>query len=200
MKVAALLAAVLAVAGAALVVQQRAAAQSEARYGRVASEIAKRDVRVRCQGLLGELLDIGINAGTVQFDANGRPANVTHLTRGVCRGLRQFQRDARSSRLDCVRAAAACPNGTFELVQAVHTLAHEAVHLAGVRDEAEAECYGLQTVDLVAVRLGADLPTARALADYAFARLYPALPSHYRTDACHDGGSLDLVPGSATFP
>jgi hypothetical protein len=199
-KVAALVAAVLAIAGGALVVQQRASAQSEARYGRVASEIAKRDVRVRCQGLVGELLDIGVNAGTVQFDANGRPADVTHLTRGVCRGLRRFQRDPRSSRLDCVRAAAACPREAFEVVQAVHTLAHEAVHLAGVRNEAEAECYGLQTVDLVAVRLGADLATARALADYAFARLYPSLPPHYRTDACRDGGTLDLVPGSATFP
>ena len=91
---------------------------------------------------------------------------------------------------------------TGETVQAVHTLAHEAVHLAGVRNEAEAECYGLQTVDLVAVRLGADRDTARALADYALARLYPALPSHYRTDACRDGGSLDLEDGhgpGATF-
>jgi hypothetical protein len=198
-KVAAIVAAVLAVAGA-LLVQQRAAAQSEARYARVASEIAKRDVRVRCQGLLGELLDIGVYAGTVQFDANGRPADETHLTRGVCRGLRRLQREPRSPRLDCVRTAAQCPRETFEMVQAVHTLAHEAVHLAGVRNEAEAECYGLQTVDLVAVRLGADLATARALADYAFARLYPSLPPHYRTDACRDGGPLDLVPGSATFP
>ena len=199
-RIAILLLAVLAIAGGALVVQQRASAQSEARYGRVASEIAKRDVRVRCQGLLGELADIGINAGTVQFDASGRPADVTHLTRGVCRGLRRFQSDPRSTRLDCVRTAGECPREAFEMVQAVHTLAHEAVHLAGVRNEAEAECYGLQTVDLVAVRLGADRATARALADYAFARLYPALPSHYRTDACRDGGPLDLVPGSTTFP
>ena len=95
---------------------------------------------------------------------------------------------------------AACPRAAFEMVQAVHTLAHEAVHLAGVRNEAEAECYGLQAVDLVAVRLEADRTTARALADYAFARLYPSLPPHYRTDACRDGGPLDLVPGSATFP
>lgn len=200
MKVAALLVSVLAIAVAALAVQQRAAAQSEARYARVASEIAKRDVRVRCQGLLGALLDIGVNAGSVQFDANGRPADETHLTRSVCHGLRRFADDPRSSRLDCVRTGTACPREAFETVQAIHTLAHEAVHLAGVRDEAEAECYGLQTVDLVAVRLGADLATARSLADYAFTRLYPALPPHYRTDGCHDGGPLDLVPGSATFP
>jgi hypothetical protein len=199
-KVAALVAAVLAIAVAALAAQQRAAAQSEARYGRVASEVAKRDVRVRCQGLLGALVDVGVDAGTVQFDADGRPASVAHLTRGVCRGLKRLVDDPRSSGLDCVRAAALCPREAFDTVQAVHTLAHEAVHLAGVRDEAEAECYGLQTVDLVAVRLGADRDTARALAEYAFARLYPALPSHYRTDACRDGGSLDLVPGSPTFP
>jgi hypothetical protein len=199
-KVAGLVAAVLAIAVAGLAFQQRAGAQSEARYGRVASEIARRDVRVRCQGLLGELLDLGVNAGTVQFDPSGRPGDVTHLTRSVCLGLERFADDPGSSGLDCVRAATVCPRRTFEMVQAVHTLAHEAVHLAGVRDEAEAECYGLQTVDLVAVRLGADRDTARALADYAFARLYPALPPRYRTDGCRDGGPLDLVPGSATFP
>jgi hypothetical protein len=199
-KVAALVAAVLAVAGLALLSQQRAGAQSEDRYARVASEIAKREVRVRCQGLLGALLDIGVNAGTVQFDGDGRPADETRLTRAVCRGLRRFLDDPRSPRLDCVRTGTECPREAFETVQAIHTLAHEAVHLAGVRNEAEAECYGLQTVDLVAVRLGADLPTARALAAYALARLYPSLPSHYRSDECRDGGPLDLVPGSATFP
>lgn len=200
MKIAALVVAVLAVAGGALLVQQRAGAQSEARYARVASEIAQRDVRVRCQGLLGELLDIGVNAGTVQFDADGNPADETHLTRSVCRGLRRFVDDPRSHDLDCVRAAAECPRQAFETVQAVHTLAHEAVHLAGVRNEAEAECYGLQTIDLVAVRLGADARTARALAEYTLARLYPSLPPHYRTDECRDGGPLDLVRSSSTFP
>ena len=200
MKVVAIVVVLLAVVAGALLVQQRAGAQSEAQYARVASEVAQRQVRVRCQGRLGAILDVGVNAGTVQFDANGNPADETHLTRAVCRGLRRFADDPRSRELDCVRSAVECPDAAFDTVEAVHTLAHEAVHLAGVRNEAEAECYGLQTIDLVAVRLGADRRTARALADYALARLYPSLPPHYRTDECRDGGPLDLVPGSAVFP
>lgn len=200
MKTRALLAALLVATAAALFLQHRAAAQNEARYGRVASEIAKRDVGVRCQGLLGELLDVGVNAGTVQFDASGRPADETHLTRRVCRALRRFVRDPDVAELDCVRTRAPCPRRAFETVQAIHTLAHESVHLAGVQNEAHAECYGLQTIDLVAVRLGADLRTARALAGYAFTRLYPSLPDHYRSDECRDGGPLDLVRGSSVFP
>ena len=200
MKVAALVAAVLAVAGGALLVQQRAGAQSEARYARVASEIANREVRVRCQGVLGALLDIGVNAGTVQFDADGQPADETHLTRDVCRGLRRFLDDPRSRRLDCVRAGTECPREAFATVQAgPHARARGRPPRRRPK-RGRGGGYGLQTVDLVAVRLGADLRTARALAAYALARLYPSLPAHYRTDECRDGGPLDLVPGSATFP
>jgi hypothetical protein len=200
MKWLAFVAVVVAAAGAALTVQHRAAAQSEARYARVASEVARRTVRVRCQSLLGALLDVGANAGTVWFDAAGNPADETNLTRGVCRGLRRFAADPATRDLDCVREDDECPRGAFDLVQALHTLAHESVHLAGVQNEAAAECYGLQTMDLVALRLGADRLTARALADYTYAHLYPALPQHYRSDECRDGGPLDLVPQSSVFP
>jgi hypothetical protein len=199
-KTLALLAAVAAVAAGALVVQGRASAQAEARLAAVASEIARRDVGVRCQTLLGELLDVGVAAGSVQFDAAGRPADETHLTRNVCRGLRRFADDPATASLDCVRAARTCPSDAFDLVQALHTLAHEAWHLAGIRAEAQTECYALQTTGLVATRLGADRATADAVQRYAFERLYPSLPDSYRSGDCRAGGALDLLPDSPWFP
>ena len=152
---------------------------------------------MRCQGVLGALLDIGVNAGTVQFDADGRPADETHLTRDVCRGLRRFLDDPRSRRLDCVRAGRV-PREAFATVRAVHTLAHEAVHLAGVRNEAEARCYGLQP--------STSLPCGSAPISGRPARSRPRSRASIRRSrrttgpTSADGGPLDLVPGSATFP
>ncbi|MGE5689466.1 MAG: hypothetical protein ACM33B_02815 [Pseudomonadota bacterium] len=200
MKTVALATALAAAVAAALVVQHRAAVRDAAAYARVASEIARRDVGVHCQGRLAALFDVGGDAGTVAFDADGRPADETRLTRETCSGLRAFARDPGTRRLDCVRRARPCTREAFQLVQAVHTLSHESWHLAGVRDEAETECYALQSTDLVAVRLGADLATARALAVYALERLYPSLPDRYRRGDCVDGGPLDLVPSSGSFP
>ena len=200
MKLAALVLAVLAVAGGALAFEHRAAAQQSDRYARVASELARRDVHVRCQGRLAALLDVGGNAGTVQFDATGRPADETRLTRATCTALRALAREPDTRALDCVRAQQPCPAESFALVQAAHTLAHESWHLAGVQDEAKAECYALQSTDLVAVRLGADPGTARAIAVYAYERLLPSLPERYRRGDCVDGGPLDLVPSSPSFP
>lgn len=70
-------------------------------------------------------------------------------------------------------------------------LAHEAEHLAGRRNEAVAECYGLQDVAGVARRLGAPPGAAYALARLAYERQYPAMPDAYRSEACHPGGQLD---------
>ncbi|MDH3725756.1 MAG: hypothetical protein OER93_08460, partial [Thermoleophilia bacterium] len=47
---------------------------AEKRFGAIASEIAHRDVSVRCQGLLGDVADIGADLGYVEFDASGTPS------------------------------------------------------------------------------------------------------------------------------
>jgi hypothetical protein len=200
MKVAALVLAVVATAVVALAFQHRAAAQEANLYARVASELAGRHVRVHCQGRIASLLDVGGNAGTVQFDAAGRPSDETRLTRATCSALRSFTRNPATPALDCVRAQRRCPADAFALVQAIHTLAHESWHLAGERDEARTECYALQSTDLVAVRLGADIGTARAIAVYAYERLLPSLPDRYRRSDCVNDGPLDLVPSSPSFP
>lgn len=184
MKRLALLLAVAALAAGFLWLRH-ANAETERRLAAIASEIARRDVSVNCQGRIGEALDVGAEAGSVGFDAEGRPTDETELNRAVCYSLVRFRDDSEVS---------------FEAVQAIHTLAHEAWHLAGIQDEAQTECYALQTTALVAERLGADPVVAQGIAVDAFRRLYPALPERYRSGDCHDAGVLDLRPASALWP
>ena len=164
---------------------RHADAETERRLGAIAGEVAQRDVDVHCQGRVGAALDVGAEAGSVGFDAGGAPAREAKLDRSVCDSLERFHEDGEA---------------TFAAVQAIHTLAHESWHLAGIQGEAQTECYALQTTALVAERLGAEPMAAQAIAVEALRRLYPALPSDYRADDCRDGGPLDLRPASSVWP
>ena len=75
---------------------------------------------------------------------------------------------------------------------ALHVLGHESVHLAGVVDEAAADCLAMQLDALVAMQLGASPAFARTLARDYWAQYYPAQEPEYRSPQCRDGGSLDL--------
>jgi hypothetical protein len=75
-----------------VLVKQRDVHVLEGRLGEVASEIARRDVRVRCQSAVGATVDVSWEDGSVWFDAAGRPADVTNLKRRVCRSLDEFPR------------------------------------------------------------------------------------------------------------
>jgi hypothetical protein len=72
--------------------------------------------------------------------------------------------------------------------------------LAGVRNEAEADCYGLQRTAFVAEQLGADPVEAQRLADLAFLERAQSAPPEYRSPQCYDGGALDLDPGTSVWP
>jgi hypothetical protein len=63
-----------------------------------------------------------------------------------------------------------------------------------------AQCYALQTNVETAVRLGARPEEAAAVAAFVLREVQPALPEAYRTRACHDGGPLDLRPGTSRWP
>lgn len=91
-----------------------------------------------------------------------------------------------------------CPDYLDKLF-AIQTLAHEMMHLYGVRDEAKAECYGLQWLNWVAWKLGADGSLAREFATDYYQRYYLVQPpsTEYFSPECRDGGALDL---SATNP
>ena len=83
---------------------------------------------------------------------------------------------------------------------AVHTLAHEVWHLHGIGNEAQTECYALQTTATAAELFGADPVAAQATADYAYARFYPNEPDEYRQAPCGNGGPLDLRPADPRWP
>ena len=172
----------------AFVAVQQDQRRTERQLGRVASEIAGRRVGVHCPGILERLADVSPNAGTVFFDEEGRPADVTDLDEETCSTLDRFA-DGDTS-----------PSEEPKAARALHVLAHESSHLAGVRDEAAADCYGLQRTAFVAESLGADSTEARRLAQLALAMRRVTAPADYRSAECHDGGALDLDPGSSVWP
>ena len=154
----------------------------EHRLGTVASAIARRPVKVHCQGETGALLDVGPELGTVQFDAEGHPADHTDLKHQVCGWLAKL------------------PGGSVaHAATAVEVLAHESYHLAGYMDEATAECYALQTMPYVAQQFHATPAQIRTWVAYSFAR-YPSLSEEYVSPDCVPGGSLDLHSPSAIWP
>ena len=172
----------------------------EHQLGSVATQLAGRHVRVHCQSLAGNLVDVTAEAGTVWFDTNGKPADVTNLKRPICEALRRYRHDLNTRAYACVVARADCPAKIFEDVLAVHTLAHEAWHLRGIRTESVTECRALQTTAFAASLFGADPAQAQATASYAFLRLYPNLPDEYRDVDCGNGGPMDIRPTDPLWP
>ncbi len=162
--------------------------RNEHRLAEIASSIAGRDVDVHCPGLLARLADVSAHAGSVFFDEHGRPADFTDLDEETCSELERFA-EGKTGVGEDVRVA-----------RAMHVLAHESSHLAGIRDEAEADCYGLQRTAFVAESLGADSARAERLARIALAERAVTAPTDYRSSECHDGGALDLDPASSVWP
>lgn len=190
----------LVLAFGALALTHRRAEAAERRLATIASEIANRDVNVHCQGAVAAALDVSSEAGSVMFDADGRPADTAELKRSVCSALRRFERDRQQPEFACLARDDRCPDNVIRSAWAVQTLSHEAWHLAGEIDEGRTQCFGLQTTAYVAVRLGAEREEAQALASYLYRHIYPRMPDSYQSGECRDGGKLDLRPEITVFP
>ena len=161
---------------------------NEKRLAKVASAIAGRSVDVHCPGILQRLVDISPNAGSVYFSADGRPGDFTELNDETCATLDDYA-EGKTDGEDAPRVAAA-----------MHVLAHESWHLAGVRNEAEADCFGLQRTAFVAEALGASPADAERFARLAFVERAHTAPPDYRSPECRDGGALDLDRASSRWP
>jgi hypothetical protein len=162
---------------------------------RVASDLAGRKVGVRCPTFLASLVDTRGEAGRVQFDDAGRPADHTDLSPQTCKALRHL------ARVDftCI-ARRDCGFKQFSAGWAAHTLAHESFHLRGFQDEGVTECYALQNTAFVAERLGVPRQQAQDLQRWLYERGYPNEPTDYQSPQCYDGGPLDLRPQQSQFP
>lgn len=170
-----------------------AAAPGDPRLSTIASELARRHVTIRCEGLSGALTDARGESGRTEFNG-GKPVSVSYLQEGVCQTLHAYAR--------ALSAGEACllPCGSpLEVAWSVNTLAHESYHLAGVRNEAQTECYALQAIDFVARRLGASAEQARALAVFSFDQLPGRMPAEYSSPLCHNGGKYDLRPSGSVW-
>jgi hypothetical protein len=163
--------------------------------GAIAGDLAGRTVAVRCPNVFSSLVDVRGEAGRVQFDDSGRPANHTDLSPQTCKALRHLD----TVDFTCIDRGA-CGFKQFSAGWAAHTLAHEAFHLRGFQDEGVTECYALQNTAFVAERLGVPTQAAKDIQAWLYVRGYPNEPTEYRSPQCYDGGPLDLRPQQNLFP
>jgi hypothetical protein len=178
----------------------RSRAGNEDRLSAIATEIAQRPARIDCPGPLGKLVQSDIWGGTVAADADGGMSDEAKLHADICAELDAFAEGHREDAIGCEDRRDACGAGARKLAMAVGTLAHEAWHIHGIRDEAATECRALQTLAWTAQQLGADEPDARRLALLHYEVNFPLTPARYQSSACHEGGADDLRPEDPVFP
>jgi hypothetical protein len=99
-------------------------------------------------------------------------------------------------------AAADCAR-VDDVVVALAVVAHESYHVLGYANEAQVECYGMQSIWYVANKLGAPIAEAQALASLYATRMYASrrtqTPTYWSAE-CRDGGRYDLRPASHAWP
>jgi hypothetical protein len=122
-----------------------------------------------------------------------RPAECTYLAWF-------HQSPARWDPRTCVEADCA---HVGDIAWALATVAHESYHILGYSNEAQVECYGMQSIWFVANKLGASVAEAQAIASLYATRMYP--PRRWQTPTywsaqCRDGGTLDLRKSLARWP
>ena len=175
------------------------ASRIEPRFSQAASTIASNLVEVRCwsepdwvQLNNEQLAFTGTGMiGVIGYVRASQPSTI-HLSPAVCTSLVRF-----------AYLRARPKNQTLakeDLAEAVVALAHEAQHVAGIKDEARAECYGLQRIRPLARMLGATKDYAAGLAVLAWRFLYPQLFASYHSPECRDGGALDVNPRAPVWP
>jgi hypothetical protein len=136
-----------------------------------------------CERFTEELFNLSQWQGYVYYDGS----NVVHLRRGVCHNLWDYAHGGQA-------------NPSEGQIIAVHVVAHEAMHINGIINEAEAECTAVQLNYLVAEALGATEQEARELQRRYYLEYYPHQRSNYVSNQCREGGNLDVLPDRTEFP
>ncbi|HXR10654.1 MAG TPA: hypothetical protein VN770_00015 [Gaiellaceae bacterium] len=163
----------------------------------VADRLTGHDVSVRC----GPLGTSDPNVTGVTPLENGHAFDYFLMRPAECTYLAWFH-DA-PKRWDPRTCAPSDCRYTVAIAQALATVSHESYHLFGYTNEAQVECYGMQSIWFVASKLGASLDEAQAFAHFYATRLYPAreyqTPTYWSPE-CRDGGKYDLRPASHAWP
>ncbi|HET9658293.1 MAG TPA: hypothetical protein VFP72_23275 [Kineosporiaceae bacterium] len=153
-------------------------ARLERRLSAAASSVVGRPVEVRCQTLGQTWLEAHGELGYVEVGADGRPNRWTVIALQACADLSAWLGSDRR-------------HPTRDQIVAVHVITHEAMHVAGILDEARAECAALQRDARLARALGATPEQALDLARRYWRQVYPQLSDAYRSTACRPAGELD---------
>ena len=163
----------------------------------VARRLTGHAVSVRC-GSIG-VSDPRV-LGVTPFSATG-PVDYFLMRPAECTYLAWFRQaparwDPRTcSGADCAQVG--------NIAMSLAVVAHESYHILGYRNEAQVECYGMQSIWFVANKLGAPVPEAQALATLYATRMYPnrrtSTPRYWSAE-CRDGGKYDLRRSLARWP
>ena len=168
----------------------------------VASRLTHKQVKIRCGalGIPGAAWPNGID-GITLFVGN-EPAGYAILLPEVCAQLIAFRRDpAGWDPAACTDDK--CAIAVAEAAFALATVTHESYHLLGYRNEAQVECYGMQSIWYAATRLGATVAEGERLARFYGTALYPQRRTRtpkYWSAECRNGGKYDLRPHLAGWP
>jgi hypothetical protein len=175
----------------------RAATAEEKIAEQVARRLTGHNASVRC-GSLGES-DPHILGVTPLL--NGRSFDYFLMRPAECTNLAWFhQAPTRWDPRTCVESDCALVSS---MAMALAVVAHESYHLLGYSNEAQVECYGMQSIWFVASKLGASVAESQALASFYATRMYPLrriqTPTYWSAQ-CRNGGKLDLRPALASWP
>lgn len=163
----------------------------------VARRLTGHVVSVRC-GAIGESNPNIL--GVTPFSSRG-PVDYFLMRPAECTYLSWFRQspgrwDPRScSASDCARVPS--------IAMALAVVSHESYHILGYRNEAQVECYGMQSIWFVANKLGASVAESQALATFYATHMYPSrrttTPSYWSAQ-CRDGGAYDLRRSLTRWP
>jgi hypothetical protein len=166
----------------------------------IASSIAGRPVSIRCPGALERLTEVPHHDGSVEFSADGRPADHADLSGATCSRLADLDEGAARGELDCLGGRTRCPREIEQTAVAVNVLTHESYHLAGHRSERTTQCYAMQRNAEAARLLGATPEQASAVARFVWEHVYPALPHEYRPPTAATAGRSTSGPRAPSGP
>ena len=178
--------ALLVVVGLAMLVPGVRHHQLEDHLAVVAGNLAGYPVVVNCQTSSQEWVDAGSELGYVRYGRDGVPERRTLIKHSPCKDLARY-----------LRAGGDHPDDGEVL--AVHVLTHEAMHMAGITDEARAECLAMQRDAKTARLLGASPQEAADLARRYWRTFYPRMRDEYVTPECRPGGQLDQASPDAPW-
>ncbi|HEY5057601.1 MAG TPA: hypothetical protein VII51_01175 [Gaiellaceae bacterium] len=179
---------------------KRAPTYEERVAQQVAATLTRLHPKVRCAplgipGLSSSILGVTLFVGT-------RPAGYFLLVPQMCADLAAFHQSPASYDPRTCKDSA-CLTTDAGVAMALATVSHESYHLLGYTNEAQVECYGMQSIWYVANKLGANVAEAEAIGTFYATDMYPARRTQtptYWTAECRDGGRYDLRPASRAWP